>query len=487
MLAARIVRAPLWLLASALLARLLGPDGLGTWAMVLAAAMLANQVLLLWSQSITQRFGRSEWLESRSLSATWSLRWPLLAAGGFVAALLLLAPLDWHARFYGLSASERWLVVPMLLALWWMGEAQGLQQVRARFASMAWSPVLADAALLAAIAGLLVVGADERLRPGTAGTLVALVLTGVVVWGAFLARELRGLPLRWHLPAPDAWRQALIFAAPLVPGYVIGYLAEWCDYLLIGHFYGTREVGLFHAAYQYMLLLVGVPTAVAAVMLPQVVTAMDRSGEHGLRGLVERTAPQLIALWALATFALLAVLPWLFATLTGERFAEAQVVLQVLLIAVPGAIASHVYGIAHFAQGRLGVANVCFFGVKLTVNVLVSLALLPSLGVVGSAIGSAVSYILLQWLFLLDQHHRLSLSPRLSVRALALAQAGGALLALFSVGPLRLVVAIAVLIIILTWVRRSRLFTRAEVSSLFSPSLARLARAAARLLCSSGA
>lgn len=454
--------------------------------MVLAAAMLANQVLLLWTQSITQRFGRSEWLKSQRLDATWSLRWPLLAGGGLVAALLLLAPYGWHSRFYDLPDSHRWLIVPVLLSLWWMGEAQGLQQVRARFGPMAWSPVVADAMLLTVVAVLLAAGAIGRSPLGPGGTLVAVALTGVIVWGALLARELSGLPMGWRLPAADAWRRALVFSAPLVPGYVVGYLAEWCDYLLIGHFYDQREVGLFHAAYQYMLLLVGVPTAVAAVLLPQVVTAVDRGGDDGIRGLVKRVAPQLTVLWALATVALLAVLPWIFAALTGALFAESQMILQILLVAVPGAIVSHVYGVAHFAQGRLAVANIGFFGVKLVVNFCVSLTLLPVLGVIGSAIGSATSYLVLQWLFLFDQHRRLGLPLGTGARALALAHAAGILLALVSAGPLRALLAAAALVVLIAWVRRGAVFTPEEVRGLLPARLGQLVPAAVRVLCRSG-
>lgn len=487
MFLARAVRAPLWLLVSALLARVLEPQGLGTWAMVLAAAMLGNQVLLLWTQSITQRFGRAEWLACGRLDETWATRWPALVAGMLVAGMLVaLAPLDWHMRFYALADDHRWLVVPALLTLWLMSEAQGLQQVRERFRSLAWSPVAADLLMLATIALLaLLCAGNAGTVPAvdTTAALLAIALAGVITWTAFLARELRDLPIGWQRPDRERTRSALLFSLPLVPGYSIGYVAEWCDYFLIGHFYGAPAVGLFHPAYQYMLILIGIPTAITAVLLPQVVTAMDNGGEACLRTLVTRTAPQLIVLWALGSLVVVAVLPELFAMLTGDAYRESRTVLQVLLVAVPGAIASHVYTLAHFAQGRLVASNLSLFGIKLAVNAGVSFALLPALGVVGSATGSAASYLILQWLFLADQHRHLQLPLGHGAAALALAHLAAIGLALLYDTTWRVAATLPAVVLIGLWARQAGLFSAAEVSAMMPRQLAPLLPFATRVLC----
>lgn len=483
LMAARALRAPVWLLASALLARLLGPDGLGTWAMVLAAAMLANQGLLLWTQAITQRYGRAEWLETGSLSRTWALRWPILLAGlAVVLALVAFAPGRWHERFYDLADEQRWLVLAVVLGLWWMGEAQGLQQVRARFGALAWTPLVADAALVACAGALLALAASGAAGFAAERWLLVVALVGPSVWAVVLARELGRSPGPWRLPDRQAWRAAVLFAVPLVPGYIVGYLAEWCDLLLIGHLLGYREVGLFHAAYQYMLLMIGLPTAFAAVLLPQIVTAVDRVEPRALERLVERTAPQLAVLWGAASLPVLALLPVVFSMLTGRAFDAAAPLLAVLCVAVPGAVASHVYGVAHFVQGRLGTANGWLFGAKLAVNAAISATLLPLIGPMGSAIGCAVSYLVLQWLFLLDQHRRLRLPLGTGAVALALVHAAALVLAAFGGAPSRMLVAAVAVTILFAWARRVRLFDADALAAWTPGPLARLRPLAARVL-----
>lgn len=484
---ARIVRAPLWLLVSALLARVLGPQGLGTWAMVLAAAMLGNQVLLLWTQSITQRFGRAEWLASGTLVNTWAVRLPAIAVSFAVAALLLMfAPLDWHMRYYGLSDEQRWLVIPALLALWLMGEVQSLQQVRERYVSLAWSPVSADLAVLATISLLAAMRfsiSDDVLMIDRDTALLAIGCTSVFAWSVFLMRELRNQTIAWRLPVGNAWRRATLFALPLVPGYVMGYLAEWCDYFLIGYFYDAYSVGIFHSAYQYMLILVGVPTAIAAVLLPQVVSTID-SGEEGfLHTLLTRIAPQLTILWTVGSLLVIALLPALFELLVGNAYSESRAVLQVLLIAVPGAIVPHIYSLAYFAQGRLVAANLGLFGIKLVVNATISCILLPVVGVEGAAVGSAVSYLVLQWLFIVGQHCYQRLALGYAAATLAMAQLSAVLLVFVGDTILRVAVAVLVIALLVGWARRAGIFSEAELSAMIPRKVAKLLPFVTRVLC----
>lgn len=480
---ARTVRAPLWLLVSALMARVMGPEGLGVWAMLLAAGMLFNQVLVLWSQSITQRFGRLEWESSRQLRRTWATRWPLLLfAGSLVFACALFAPVDWLSARLRVPQESIWLVLPLLLSLWLMGEVQGLQQVRERYMRLAWSPLIADLVLIGILAVLSLLAIFGQ-QLSTFQMLVAVIFSGLVTWALLLSRELKGTSIGWQIPEGRQLRLAAAFALPLLPGYLIGYLSEWCDYLLIGHLINSQAVGLYHPAYQYMLILIGIPTAVVAVLMPQLISRIDQLGPASEVQLIERVTPQIMSLWAVATVGLIALLPAVFSLLVGPSFEQSRAVLQVLLTAVPGAAATHLYGLAHFAQGRLLTANVTLFGVKLLVNASLTLMLLPLLGILGAAIAAVTGFLLVQWLFLLDQHRYLKVPINKGAFALLLAHIGG--LALLAVDALflRSLIAAAVVFLMLFLVRRADFFSPQEVSAMVPASLRRVTPALTRVLC----
>lgn len=479
----RAVRVPLWLLVSALLTHVFEPSDLGAWSMILAAATFLNQLLLHWTQSVTQRFGRGEWSASGRLDTTWALRWPSLALGlGIMLCALALLPFDWAQRFYALDDAHRWYVLSLAVSLWVMSEVQSTQQVSQRFSALAWAPIAADLGLLLCI-GLLLFAAPPGGKPGFDTAISAIIATSLALWGCWLIRELSRTRIAWRVPDFERWRRAARFAIPLVPGFLVAYLSEWCDYFLIQRFYGAHALGLFHPAFQYMLILIGLPTAVVSVLLPRVTTAFDRNGNREIEQLISRTAPQLFLLWGLFSLLAAALLPGVLFLLLGARYEESSGLLQVLLIAVPGAMAQHLCYLACFVQGRLWTATVGLFGLKLLVNVGVSLVLLPLLGVVGSALGAALSYLLLQWAFLLDQRRHLQVPLGRVFVALLSIQVAGIALALAPGVWLRLASCVVLSAGLIAWARRRRIFSAETVAAVIPARMAALTAPALRLLC----
>lgn len=479
----KAVRVPLWLLVSAMLTHVFEPSGLGTWSMTLSAATFLNQLLLHWTQSITQRFGPGEWSANKRLDGVWALRWPSLALGlGMILCALAFLPFEWAQRFYGLNPEHRWYVLPVVITLWAMSEVQSTQQVSQRFSALAWAPIVADSSLLLCI-GLLVYTAPLGAKPGFDTAMGAIIATGLAVWCCWLMRELSRTRIAWRAPDFDRWHRAARFAIPLVPGFLVAYLSEWCDYFLIQRFYGAHALGLFHPAFQYMLILIGLPTAVVSVLLPRVTTEFDRDGNREIEKLISRTAPQLFLLWGLVSLAAAAVLPGVLLLLLGTQYEQSSILLQVLLIAVPGAMSQHLCYLACFVQGRLWTATVGLFGLKLLVNVGVSLVLLPLLGVAGSALGAALSYLLLQWAFLLDQRRHLQVPLGPVFVALLLIQSAGIALALTPGVWLRLGLCAVLSIGLIAWARRNRIFVPETVAAVIPGRLSALTGPALRLLC----
>lgn len=470
LVAGKAVRAPVWLLISALLARALGPEGLGAWSMILAAGMLMNQLLLHWTQSITQRFGRSEWVEFGSLNATLGLRLPLLVTGvvlGLIATFAL--PFDWLGYFFGIHDSKA-LVLVAMFGLWCMGEAQSIQQVRERFQYLAWAPIGSDLMLMGAIAAVAFIPSLTSLV--IAERLMILLGAMTASWMLWLGWELRCVKPK-VCAQTFAWSRLssmIVFSAPLVPGYLVAYFAEWCDYFLIRHFYGDYAVGLFHPAYQYLLILIGMPTALVSVLLPQAVQRFDERGLEAVSLLIERDAPRFALIWGGLILLPLAVLPALFLVLVGDAFSSSAVLLGIMLAVVPGAIAQHLFGIAYFLQGRLFISTVTFFLVKLIVNAVITASLLPLIGVKGAAFGVVTSYIALQWLFVMFVGPSRRLPSRF-VGVLLWCQAIGLLLSIFDGIVLRLSIGCGVLVLSLLFLRFTPVFDAREIAAVLPPQL----------------
>jgi O-antigen/teichoic acid export membrane protein len=398
------------------------------------------------------------------------LRGGLLGVGVLALAVLLGAlPLDWLTRAYRLEASAAPVVALALAGIWLTAEAQSLQQVRERFRAYALWPLVADLCLAIVILVLMAQGALHEPTFVRLDILAVLAATTAFVWllalvqgavGAFgVGDSSQAIPVA----SGRLWPCAR-FSLPLLPAALIGYASEWLDYFLIGRTLDAQAVGLYHPACQYLLLLVGLPTAVAVVILPRVVGESVRDGGVAIRRLVTRTAPQALVLWAIPALLASAVLPGLFSLLLGDRFVSSVPILQILLVAVPGAIVQHVHGVACFAQGRLGMSTVGFFGLKCLVDLTVSLSLLPAFGLTGAAAGMAFSYLVLQWLFVIDQWRCLRLAPAAADVLLVLVHAFAVVLALVDGLPLRVCVALLAGLVLVQVTRRSGFFAPHDFS-----------------------
>jgi len=398
------VRIPLGILSMTILARLLGPDGLGKWSMGIAVATLFHAALLNWTQSSHIRFGREEWVERRSLSGTWAARWPFVVAGLlFSSVALLLNPGNWLTTISGLGDGWGGLVLLCLFSLWVSAEAQSLLQVTDRIGLLAMLPSVVGFATAGYYASLL---ATDVRSP-------AIVLAGfagiqIVVWGVTWLALYRKAGRFAVAPRSAAVRTHLRYAWPMLPGFAIGYASNWGDHLLLQHFFTSREVGLFQSAYRPMLLIVGLATPLTTVLLPRLI-AQQMADLGAETRFVRKVVPTITSLWAFLLAPAIALLPWGFQTLMGDSFAPAVPILLVLCIGVPACVLTNLFTVLFSVQKRLG-RSVLLVLAMTGVNLGLSVALLPILGPIGAAVGTAASYLLVQFLYVWDQHRYLKIS-----------------------------------------------------------------------------
>lgn len=475
-------RIPLWFVVSAAVARLLGPEGLGQWSMLLAAGMLLNQLFLHWTQSMTLRFAYEHSAQG-AVENTFLLRLPILASSFFLATLILAgAPDLWLLSTFGIN--ERASVLLALVAFWMMAETQSLQQVRERFIALAWSPVLMDALLLVAVLIVAFLSGHEMGLFSSSQLRTVLLSVLCLGWIVLFLSELRrshfvGVSVRFSNLLP-----MVLFALPLVPGFLIAYFAEWSNYFLVRHFLGEFELGLFHAGYQYLIILIGIPTALVSVLLPRLVMMYDKQGESFLAQFLTLQAPRLVFFWAIFVLIPLALLPWLFGWLLGPEFDSTARILMVLLIAVPGAMVQHVYGMAYFLRGKLLLSTSFFFFVKLVIDFSLAWSLLPVVGVIASAWSVVVSYLVLQWCFLLFAQTGAGSRMR-GVGVLCWCQACGVILFFAETVPIRLMLALALIFIGVLYLRRSGFLDAEALRRVMPVSLKRYESFLLRLLCGS--
>ena len=399
--ASKVISAALAILTTLLVGRLLGPVAFGRWILIAAAGTLLHTALVNWTHGATVRFGREEWAQSGSLNRTLGARLPVLATAVVLTLVVVgLQPANWGERWFALEAAERWLLAVVALSAWLSAEAQATLQASDRITWQAVvAPVVAGASVLAV---LVLFRLDFRSLTATALALTAPVIVG---WGStWVVSIIRSNTSIAELSAHDLPRH-LRYGAPLIPTLILGYASDWGDHLLLTRFSTMAQVGLFALSYQLFVAAMAANGVLVTLLLPRLV-AQEIIAPGAMRAYLTFEVPTLYALWMLATVWLVAILPIAVGPALGSAFDASVPVLLVLLVAIPSSVVTSFYTVLFNMQERMGRVLGYIFLMTAT-NVVLSALLIPRLGAIGAAAGTAVSYVLGQALYIRDQHRQL--------------------------------------------------------------------------------
>lgn len=386
----------------ALLARILGPDGLGEWTMVIAAGTLLHSVFLNWMHAPTVRFGREEWQKQNAITATWSARMPYLLAGFIITvSLVVLDPAQWLERYFHISDNLKSAVVLAFSGLWLSLETQSFLQLRQAILRLSFLPVFIDSPPMLVLIVIIVIGGGV---PPEHVLITGLLALSFICWGAAFFWESRQLKVLLRArPSIEAVRRIFRYAWPLIPGFLLGYICGWGNQLLVRHFFTTHEVGLFQAAYQFIILLIGVTAPLGTILLPRLIDK-EMVSSSAAKEFLTTAGPTMITLGLFLLIPVVSFSPFCFSMLMGGKFAATTSALVVLLASIPGSIMTTFYWTFFNLQGRLWRPTVIYGGIMSFLNILIALILLPRIGILGSAVATSVSFLVVQFLYLIDQH-----------------------------------------------------------------------------------
>ncbi|MGZ5481687.1 MAG: oligosaccharide flippase family protein, partial [Pyrinomonadaceae bacterium] len=163
------------------------------------------------------------------------------------------------------------------------------------------------------------------------------------------------------------------------------------DVLIVNHFRGPAEAGVYAVASQFSFLLLMLPGVIATLLFPRVAASQDERGEFAVQ--VTRHTTLVMLLMCLAAAALSFVLPWIY----GARFSDATIQLLILL---PGIffVGLESVLVQHFTGTGLPAIIPVFWIITVAFNIGLNLVMVPAFGARGAAVTSTLSYALIFFL-----------------------------------------------------------------------------------------
>lgn len=221
------------------------------------------------------------------------------------------------------------------------------------------------------------------------GTLVSLntitsVLVSVAV-SALLVMSARNLvQSKWRADVA-LLRRMIAYGLKFHVSILAGAIMLRADLLVVNHFRGPAEAGVYSVASQFALLLMLLPGVIATLLFPRVTAEQDARGETTC--MVTRYTTFIMFLCCLAAVPFSLLLPVLY----GVAFSDAT---QLLLILLPGVylIGLESVLVQHFNALGLPRAIPLYWVIALALNLVLVFTLVPRFGAQGAAIASTISY-----------------------------------------------------------------------------------------------
>ena len=384
-LSARLVLIAMSLISSVLLARTLGPEGRGLFALVLLLPELARTLALLgFDQSNAVYAG----LEPRMRSTlVWQSAVLALAVGGIVAVagsvyLALGAP-----GMPSMVQGPLWLYLLPLLALpagllieYWHAILRGMNRIMMHNVA----DVATRVAGLALLVVLLLVGRLDVVGAVTAN----VVITGLsAVLLAVLLRYV-GVLERPTLSG-SVWRRSSRFALPAYGGNVAAYLTYRANEFIIAAMLPVEQLGFYVLAVGLVERLWVLPGAVSAALLPHLTNTPGRDPQ--LPAMIARHVCVWVGGACLFLFAFAGPIVDL---LFSSAFAPVTAPLRWLLPGIFALSIARVVLSEVIAREKPHYPSLAS-GVAVVLNVVLNLILVPQMGISGAALAASISYTIL--------------------------------------------------------------------------------------------
>jgi O-antigen/teichoic acid export membrane protein len=218
-------------------------------------------------------------------------------------------------------------------------------------------------------------------------TGAAIVLSLGMLW---MVGRMLGRQKECRLGRPDfpLLKEMLGYGIRFYISIMAGAVIFRADLLIVNHFRGAGEAGVYAVASQVSFLLMMVPGVIAMLLFPRVASDQDPRGEFAIQ--VTRHASFVMLLMCAAAAIGSFVLPLIY----GGPFADSTIQLLILL---PGICLVGIESVLvqHFTGTGLPTAIPGFWLITLAFNLGLNLVLVPRLGARGAAVTSTLSYALI--------------------------------------------------------------------------------------------
>ena len=287
---------------------------------------------------------------------------------------------------YGTVIALAILALPVGVATTFFLEVMRLRQQPTRYVLVSWFGAGVSVALILYLVAVEDRGLEGFYLAGVLGAIPTLLVAYVVARGAI------ALAVQWR-----ALRTMLTFALPLIPVAATAWVLQFADRLFVLHFADLHDLGIYALGVRLSnVLLLGI-SAFAFAWTPFILELFSRDREQE-RQIRVRALTNVAFAAALGAVCVSVYAREFFVTITDPSFADAYKLVGVLSAGLY-ALALNVVTMTGITIARRTRFFAQYAVYAAVLNIALNFLLIPSLGIMGAAVATSVTYLALSVLY----------------------------------------------------------------------------------------
>jgi O-antigen/teichoic acid export membrane protein len=238
--------------------------------------------------------------------------------------------------------------------------------------------------LFVVICATLGLGLEGAVAAGISSFAIAFCLALYYLWRLFPRILSPEVPARW------VTKELLTFSLPTLCAGTLTLSILWADRLLVGYYLAPAEVGMYHAASQVAMVFAAVLDAFGAVFSPMIAGCFHRGETERLAELFKISTKWGLYLSLPLFLVIIFFSREVMETLFGHAYEQAGSILVLMAVAqlvnVGTGVASRLLILTGYHQQWVWLS-----AAALMVNILLICFFIPLLGLMGAALGAALS------------------------------------------------------------------------------------------------
>ncbi|AGB02449.1 membrane protein involved in the export of O-antigen and teichoic acid [Methanoregula formicica SMSP] len=236
---------------------------------------------------------------------------------------------------------------------------------------------------------ILVLFFDRGITGAVIGFVAPTIVIGIL--SPILIREYLQTSFFWIY---SALRDTTFFGFYIVLGDSVSFLNTQMSIILMGYFLSPSDVGIYAVAAILAQILVLIPGAIQTVTNPVIASLYGKGDIEGVRRVFYSTLKKSFLLTAGSAIVIAVFGPYVIILLFGDIFLASYIPLLILL-------SGYAIGASFAAVGTtlssIGKVQVSFYVgvVGLVINIIINLLLIPIFGIVGAAMATSATIIII--------------------------------------------------------------------------------------------